>query len=104
MIAHAESFLLDLLRRHDPAKIEGIRCVATTPWTPIPLLVAAPGISGDVVEKLRAHRLRSHTLPEYEPLLGDALLLRFVVPDLGAYSLLEAIAREAVELGYKTLR
>jgi ABC-type phosphate/phosphonate transport system substrate-binding protein len=39
-----DSFFLDLCRHHDPTKLAGIRCVATTVWTPIPLLVAAPAV------------------------------------------------------------
>jgi ABC-type phosphate/phosphonate transport system substrate-binding protein len=99
-----DSFLLDLLRRHDPAKLEGIRCVATTPWTPIPLLVAAPHVSPDVVQRLRARLLRLHTISDYEPLLADVLGLRFAAADSAAYSSLEAIARAAVESRYEVIR
>jgi len=99
-----DSFLLDLLRRHDPAKLEGMRCVATTPWTPIPLLVAAPGIRLVVVEGVREYLLRVHMLPEYELLLSDALLLRFAATDRCAYPLLEGMARLAVERGYEAIR
>ena len=34
-----------------------LRCVATTPWTPIPLLVAAPGLDEALVARLRRHLL-----------------------------------------------
>jgi hypothetical protein len=80
-----DTFLLDLLRRHDPAKLDGMQCVATMPWTPIPLLVAAPGILGDVVESVRAYLLGAHMLAEYELLISDALLLRFAATDRCEY-------------------
>jgi len=48
--------------------------------------------------------LRLHTLREYEPLLADAMLLRFAAPDPSAYSSLEVMAREAVERGYEAIR
>jgi len=99
-----DSFLLDLLRRHDPAKLSGIRCVATTPWTPIPPLVAAPEISADVVEKLRAHLVRLHTLAVYDALLDDALLLRFAEHDADSYASLEAMAKDAMHRHYETIR
>jgi ABC-type phosphate/phosphonate transport system substrate-binding protein len=34
-----DGFFLDLLRRHDPGRLDGVRTVAETAWTPIPLLV-----------------------------------------------------------------
>jgi ABC-type phosphate/phosphonate transport system substrate-binding protein len=99
-----DSFLLDLLRRHDPAKLEGLRCVATTPWAPMPLLVAAPAISEGVVDRLRQLLPRIHTRREYEALLADALLLRFSDPEPDKYSALEKMERDAVERGYGAIQ
>ena len=80
-----DSFFLDLCRRHEPALLNGIGCVAATPWTPIPLLVAAPGIDAQVVARLREHLVGVHEREEYRALLEEVLLARFVAPGLADY-------------------
>ena len=80
-----DSFFLDLCRHHEPAKLEGIRCVGTTPWTPIPLLVAAPGIDPAIVAALRQHLLQVHERGEYAHLLAGVLLERFAAIDAADY-------------------
>ena len=99
-----DSFWLDLVRRHDPARLAGIRCVATTRWTPMPLLVAARGVPSGVIERLRDHLVAAHGAASYAPLLADVLIERFVVPDLAAYSALEAMERDAIGRGYEAIR
>lgn len=98
-----DSFFLDICRRHEPERLAGIRCVATTPWTPIPLLVAAPGIDREVVERLRRVLTGIHERPEYAPLLAEALVARFVAPDIASYGILDAMAREAIARGYEAI-
>lgn len=95
-----DSFFLDLCRHHEPEKLAGLRCVATTPWTPIPLLVAAPGVVGSVVASLRRHLTSLHERPGCAPLLAEVLLDRFVEPDPQAYGALEGMARFAAGRGY----
>ena len=99
-----DSFFLDLCRYHEPVKLAGLRCVATTPWTPIPLLVAAAGLDETVVARLRRHLLDIDTQPSYAPLLADVLLARFVAPDVMSYRELESMARAASETGYEMIR
>ena len=99
-----DSFFLDLCRHHEPARLAGIRCVATTPWTPIPLLVAAPGIDREVVERLQGFLTGIHARPEYARLLADALVMRFVLPDIASYGVLDAMARESKARGYEAIR
>jgi ABC-type phosphate/phosphonate transport system substrate-binding protein len=99
-----DGYFLDLCRRHEPAKVAGLRCVATTPWTPIPLLVAAPGVEEDIVQRLRAHLLDLHARPAYAALLADVLLQRFAAPDLASYRALELMARFALDRGYDVIR
>jgi len=81
-----DSFFLDLCRHHEPARLAGVRSIATTPWTPIPLLVAAPGVDAQVVARLRGHLVGVHEREEYRALLDDVLLARFVAPQLADYS------------------
>jgi ABC-type phosphate/phosphonate transport system substrate-binding protein len=99
-----DSFFLDLCRRHEPARLEGIRTIATTPWTPIPMLVAAPGIDRATVERLRDHLLHLHERAEYRELLDKALVERFIIPDLADYQVLEQMAAEAIRRGYPEIR
>ena len=99
-----DCYFLDLCRYHEPARLAGVRCVATTPWTPIPLLVAAPGVNPAVVARLRRHLLSLDTQPAYASLLADVSLARFVAPDVSAYRELEVMARFASESGYEAIR
>lgn len=99
-----DGFYLDLSRRYQPEAVAGFRTLATTPWTPIPLLVAAEGVDPSVVEMVRARLLSLHESPAYESLLADVLLLRFVAPDLTSYAWLERMAIDSVERGYSTIQ
>ena len=99
-----DSFFLDLCRYHEPAKLDGMRSVATTPWTPIPLLVAAPGVDGDAVTRLRSHLVSIDAQPSYADLLANVLLARFVEPDVQAYRELEWMAHFAADAGYETIQ
>ena len=99
-----DSFFLDLCRHHEPARLEGLRAVAATEWTPMPLLVAAPAIDPAIVDRLRAHLVVLDERAEYAGLLAGVLLERFVAPDVSAYARLEAMAQEARERGYDVIR
>lgn len=99
-----DGFYLDLLRHHEPSSLAGIRCVATTEWTPIPLLVAAPGVPREIVEKLRAFLLEAGERPAYASLLSAACVQRFTTPDVAAYRALDAMPQEAARRRYETIR
>jgi ABC-type phosphate/phosphonate transport system substrate-binding protein len=99
-----DGFFLDLCRWHDPARLDGIRCVDATDWMPIPLLVAAPDVDRAVVERLRGHLLQVHEMPVYRPLLSDVLLARFAAPDVDSYREFEVMESRAIERGYAAIR
>lgn len=99
-----DGYFLDLCRHHEPARLAGLCCVATTDWSPIPLLVASPGVDAELAKRLRAHLLSLHAQPAYGPLLADVLLARFAAPDIRAYDALEAMAGDAVARGYDAIR
>jgi ABC-type phosphate/phosphonate transport system substrate-binding protein len=103
-MAALDGFYLDLVRHHDPVKLEGLAVVASTQWTPIPLLVAAPAVAAATVDALRSHLLTLHEREDYTPLLREVLLERFVFPDLRQYAVLEEMASEAEESGYAAIR
>ena len=98
-----DGYWLDLVRRHDPAKLEGIRVVGHTPWAPIPLVVAAPGVDAALSRRLREHLVRLHEMPGHGALLANVVLERFVVPDESAYGSLENLAADAERSGYATI-
>ena len=99
-----DGFWLDIVRRHDPSRLEGVRTVAVTPWTPIPLLVAAPHADEATVERLRETLTAAHGQSGYAPLLADVLVERFVTSDAASYARLDAMAREAEAAGYGDIR
>lgn len=96
-----DSYFLDLVRHHEPQRLAGVRTVAATPWTPIPLLVAAQGIE---IAALRARLLSLHEDRAYERLLREVVLERFVAPDVPAYAVLESMAGDASAAGYALIR
>lgn len=95
-----DGYWLDLLRHHEPAHLEGVRVVGHTPWAPIPLLVAAPGVDAVLSRRLREHLLTVHEAPGYGALLAGVVLERFVAPDAGSYGALETLAADARRAGY----
>jgi ABC-type phosphate/phosphonate transport system substrate-binding protein len=99
-----DGFYLDLLRHYEPAKLEGIGTIATTAWSPIPLLVAAPSIDRAIVARMSEHLLHVHRDESYRVLLEAVLLDRFVAPDVGAYAAMEQQAQEAIASGYADIR
>ena len=99
-----DGFYLDLVRRHEPSRLENLRVIDSTPWMPIPLLVAAPGIDPGVVARLREHLLHVHEAPAYTALLEAVLLSRFVAPDVPAYQATEAMRERAERGGYTGIR
>jgi len=99
-----DGYFLDLLRHHEPARIEGIRCVDVTEWTPMPLLVAAPAVSPATVRDLSAFLESVHERPAYAPLLAEVLVERFAAPRVADYDRLEEMARFAAERGYEEIR
>ena len=103
-MAALDGFYLDIVRRHDPARLEGLAIVGSTPWTAIPLLVAAPAVARETVAALQAHLLALHELKDYASLLREVLLARFVAPEPDRYAALEEMASRAEESGYASIR
>jgi ABC-type phosphate/phosphonate transport system substrate-binding protein len=99
-----DGFYLDLLRRHEPHQLEGLRTLATTDWMPIPLLVAAHEIDRGIVGRLRDHLVAIHGDSRYTPLLEATLLRQFALPDAVSYGVCNAVEEEAVAAGYTEIR
>ena len=103
-VVAVDGFYLDLMRHYDPARLSGLVALGSTPWSPIPLLVAAPGIGPAVVARLRQYLLNLHTRADYQPALAAVLLSRFVAPDIPAYAETERMRESAERAGYTTIR
>ena len=99
-----DGFWLDLLRHHEPGRWQGLRVVASTAWTPIPLLVAAPGVSPEAIGRVRATLLALRSDAAYAPLLKGTLLTGFAPVDAGAYGVLDRMAAAARAAGYAEIR
>jgi ABC-type phosphate/phosphonate transport system substrate-binding protein len=90
-----DSYVHDLLRRHEPETAAKLCVVDSTAMTPIPLLVASPGIPEDVVARLRRAMLSCHLAPEMAPTLETLLVARFEQIDPAAYAVLTSQAQDA---------
>jgi ABC-type phosphate/phosphonate transport system substrate-binding protein len=94
-----DSYVHDLLRRHEPETAAKLRIVDSTAMTPIPLLVASSAADRDAVMRLRTVLLSCHAAPELAATLDTLLLRCFVAVDAAEYAMLVAWASEADEGG-----
>jgi ABC-type phosphate/phosphonate transport system substrate-binding protein len=99
-----DSFFLDLCRLHQPERLAGLRTLASTRWTPMPLLVAASEVSPDVAHALRSRLISLHESADHAALLARVLVRRFEPPQVASYAVLEQMAREATESRYERIR
>ena len=63
--------------------------------TPIPLVVASPGVADDAAARLRNALLSCHAAPELAATLDTLLLARFTAVDVADYDVLLDRARAA---------
>jgi ABC-type phosphate/phosphonate transport system substrate-binding protein len=103
-VVAVDSFYLDLCRLHQPGSLDGLRSIETTPWSPIPILVAAPTVPAQTVQMLRERLICQHALPQSAAVLAQVLVARFDVPALGDYHALESMASLAIGRGYDQIR
>lgn len=94
-----DSYVLDLLRLHAPQRIAALRTLAVTQSSPIPPLVASPGIDEDVAARLREALLDAHRDPDCAEALATLRLSRFAAMEPGDYRRLVRWAREADRAG-----
>ena len=98
-----DSYAHDLIRAHEPGLAAKLRTIATTPPTPIPPLVAAPGIAMAEAGRLRAALLDIAQAAELRSIRDALLLDGFVEVKQGAYSVLLDRAGDADRYGYPRL-
>lgn len=87
-----DSYYHDLLRHDDPAYAAQVRTVASTPFTPIPPLVATRRLRDEEVGRLRWALQRAAEQPQLERVFARLLLAGFAVPDPAGYAVLDRIA------------
>jgi ABC-type phosphate/phosphonate transport system substrate-binding protein len=94
-----DSYVHDLIRRHEPETAAKLRVVESTVMAPIPLLVASLNIDGKVAARLRHALLSCHAEPALAATLEALLLARFVAVDPAAYDILVSRAQDADRAG-----
>ncbi len=76
-IGPLDSFAHDLMRRHAPELMAGIRTLETTDAAPIPALIASPATPDAIVERLRAALLSVGDRPELADMRDQLCLSGF---------------------------
>jgi ABC-type phosphate/phosphonate transport system substrate-binding protein len=95
-----DSFVHDLLMRHEPHTAAQLRTVESTAMTPIPPLIASPSTPLETIERLRQSLLAVSIDPEAAPILQPLLLAGFALVDPADYDSLVTQAHEAEAAGY----
>lgn len=94
-LAPVDSFVWDLLARHAPERIAGLRIVDRTAPAPFPPIVASPGIAADAAERLGAAFTVMAAEPGIRPVLDFLLLKGFAAVNSAAYDITRRRAEEA---------
>ena len=94
-IGAIDAYAYQLLAKHEPDMVAGLRVVATTEPTPVPLLVAARQQPEEIVSALRHALLQAHLSEEAAGILSALGLSGFAAPDPSAYDQLPERARKA---------
>lgn len=95
-----DSYFLDLLRRHAPDVVAGLRVIESTEPAPIPPLVAAPGADAAACARLKETLAAAHEHAAVRDVLADLLVARFVPVSADDYRVTRERARDAVAAGY----
>ncbi|MDQ0140034.1 phosphate/phosphite/phosphonate ABC transporter substrate-binding protein [Cupriavidus necator] len=95
-----DSYVLDLLRRYEPALAAQLATLAHTPAAPIPPLVASAQADPRQCARVRAALLALHADAAGTALLAMLGLARFAAVQPADYAGLPAMAREADRAGF----
>ena len=98
-----DSYVHDLLRHHEPEVARRLRVVAATPPTPIPPLVAAPGVPDIETERISGALLEVATTTALATIRATLQLQGFAPASAADYQVLRADAEHADGLGYARL-
>jgi ABC-type phosphate/phosphonate transport system substrate-binding protein len=90
-----DSYVHDLLRRHEPETAARLRTVESTAMTPIPPLIASPTVTEDIVKRLRGALMSGAIQTEMAATLEALMVTRFAPVNPADYMVLVSQAREA---------
>jgi ABC-type phosphate/phosphonate transport system substrate-binding protein len=90
-----DSYVHDLLERHDPELAAKLHTVESTVMNPIPPVVASAATGVDAAARLRAALLSCHTEPTLAATFETLLLARFAPVDPADYQVLLTQERDA---------
>ncbi len=99
-VAPMDSFVLDLMRLHEPERLVDIAIIDTTAPAPIPPLVASPKITDAELRNLQAAFAGIDKDPEMTAVLADLGLKSFAMVAAEDYRVPEIWAQEARDAGY----
>lgn len=86
-LAPVDSFVWDLLDRHAPGRIAGLRVVGRTAAAPFPPIVASPGIEPEAARRLGESFAAMGREDSMRPVLDRLLLNGFAEVDAAAYDI-----------------
>lgn len=102
-LAPVDSYAWDLYQRFEPATLAGLRIITSTPFTPMPLLVAAPECPHEVCDALRAALLGAADDSTAQALLSALCLHGFSSVSAQDYAALAQSAATAKRSVYPEL-
>ena len=86
-LAPVDSFVWDLLARHAPERVAGVRVVGRTDPAPFPPIVASPGIEPGAAHRLSDAFVSIGEETSIRPALDSLLLKGFASVDTAAYDI-----------------
>jgi ABC-type phosphate/phosphonate transport system substrate-binding protein len=94
-----DSYVHDLLKRHEPETASRLRTVESTAMTPIPPLVVSSEVADDIVERLRGALISGAIKTELAATLDRLAIMRFAPVNPAEYAVLLSQEREADDAG-----
>lgn len=90
-VGSADSYLCDLIRKHDPAFAAQVKVIGSTEAAPMPPFVATAELRADELARLRAAFRAAGDAAELAGARGELLLAGFDTPDPSAYDVFHRI-------------
>jgi ABC-type phosphate/phosphonate transport system substrate-binding protein len=98
-VAPLDSYVHDLLKRHEPETASKLRTIEETVMTPIPPLVGSIEVAGETAERLKRGLLSCHAEPQMAAILDTLMITGFAPASPDNYADLLAQAQEADDGG-----
>jgi len=90
-VGSVDSYLFDLLRKHDPVFSAQVKAIGMTDLVPMPPFVATASLDASTVERLRAAFRAAGAAPELAIPREALLLSGFETPDPAAYNVFHSL-------------